>query len=704
MDNSSKNDWHRVRKAFEDVLQHPADERILYAQELYGTDETLLSEVTSLLDWHESSESFLETPAVVHVVENAQFHNQLIAGQRLLHYEIKELIGKGGMGEVYLARDTRLNRNVAVKLLRRDLLPQVRSSERLLREARAAALLEHPNICHIYEISEADGFSFIVMQYVVGTTLDELLADGGVDSAAALDIAAQIADGLAEAHSQGIIHRDIKPANIIISEKGQAKILDFGLAKFIEAETGADAAGRMESSGGLMGTVPYMSPEQLSGGSVDARTDLFSFGSLLFEMLSGTAPFRRERDADTIAAILEKELDWSLISPDFHPLLQRCLAKDTVNRYASAGDLVDAFAAIGRRKPPTNPERINATVTKRTDDLTGPADAKTKAAVPWRSNGIVPHPMHLNVERWHFFYKLLIPLAIVAFFTPLGIGLAVTAWENLPKVSSNLYEPIDNIDATTESGAFNRRREMIAIPGGTFTMGRNDRTLDSEKPEHSVSVGGFRMSRTEVTNSEFADFMSATGYQPAQPNREKYNDMFLAHWVDGLPLEDEKNHPVRFVNLDDIGAFLKWRSQIDGVQYRLPTEEEWEYAARNGSKNNLYPWGDKFDARCAVIDQKNNEPMVVGTRSCPNVWGVQDLIGNVFEWTATSAQVYPGSPVELAPYDNVGAYASGDYVMIRGGGAFDRSTGQHAITSTFRHAVPSTRRSPGLGFRLVTSQ
>jgi serine/threonine protein kinase len=255
----------------------------------------------------------------------------------LLHYEIRKLIGKGGMGEVYLARDTKLDRNVAVKILRTDLSPHVRASERLLREARAVAGLEHPNICHIHEISEADGFSFIVMQYVVGTTLDAILSGRGIDVDTALDIGAQIAEGLAEAHSRGIIHRDIKPANIIISEKMQAKILDFGLAKFIEAESPEDAASRMESTGGVMGTVPYMSPEQLHGRAVDARTDVFSFGSLLFEMLSGTSPFRRERNEDTISAILTEEPDWSFVSPVLRPLLERCLAKNHENRYASAG-------------------------------------------------------------------------------------------------------------------------------------------------------------------------------------------------------------------------------------------------------------------------------------------------------------------------------------------------------------------------------
>lgn len=390
-------------------MLQPAEGRRSYAQELCGTNEVLWNEVRSLLDWHESSESFLETPAVVQVVEDRQFHNQLIAGQRLLHYDIRKLIGIGGMGEVYLARDTRLDRNVAVKLFRKDLLPHIRTSERLLREARAAALLEHPNICHIYEVSEADGYSFIVMQYVVGTTLDAILACGRVHLTAALDIAAQIADGIAEAHSQGIIHRDIKPANIIISEKGQVKILDFGLAKFIEAETSADAANRMASTGGVMGTVPYMSPEQLLAGPVDARTDVFSFGTLLFEMLSGVSAFGRESNTETVSAILREDPDWSLVSPVLRPLLQRCLAKHREDRYESAGKLAEALLEVRTHEPIQHATASHSTGQNKIDPATGPTSKKKRPLYFWQSrgeetqrqsSGAAAQPSGLFKSRW----------------------------------------------------------------------------------------------------------------------------------------------------------------------------------------------------------------------------------------------------------------------------------------------------------------
>ncbi len=951
---TTKSDWKQARTIFEDSLLQPADARREHALELCGGDGALWEEVRSLLDWHESSDSFLETPAVEQIVERGSVRNQLADGQRLSHYEITRMIGHGGMGEVYLARDLLLDRNVAIKILRGDLLPHARGGERLLREARAVALLEHPNICHVYEIGEADGFSFIAMQYVVGTTLDEILASGTLHGAGALDLAVQIADGLAEAHSQGIVHRDIKPANIIVSNKGQAKILDFGLVKFVEGEKTDDGVSRLESWGGIMGTVPYMSPEQLVAGTVDARTDIFSFGAVLFEMLAGVPAFNRKRHNETIAAIVKEEPDWELISPDLHPLLKGCLAKDREDRYESGrvvADALEGLRKLGRneivalRQTDTTPLRpstaeseaetasYSMAVTQGVGFVASPAGANfnrgkknvsdpesdygtskedsrsgrayrllgpraalasaaaiialsaglfgyyfftTSDSAGTAANNSAPRKLywelayankrkfirnriiqiqtligdqqrgisdesldgiHKEVDRYvrrrdslsqepfeeglrgvygrasqyvpmvsAEFDKQNVPTAIGIYQAiveseyrdclksdtgPVGVfqltkataerfGLAEydrcrvdlsakaaaaynsklasdfagdqSSWtlailsfyqgedltlshvrklaeyglsersywtisENREKLSdynldSDRYmrrffaaaiigenpemfglvtPPLSTIRTRKDLGISNVN-SLVTIQGGTFKMGSDDTKLDFEKPEHVVSVNSFRMSKTEVTNSEYAEFISATGYKP-----KPEDSSFLAHWVNGLPLDIDGNTPVRFVNIEDIVAYIMWRSHVDGLEYRLPTEEEWEYAARNGSRNTLYPWGDKFDERCAFIDKQRNDPVAVGKQTCPNSWGVQDLIGNVFEWTATPAGAYPGSPVELAPQGE-------KYFMIRGGGAFDKSAGKNAITSISRHPFAGSRRSPGLGFRLVTSQ
>jgi len=204
------------------------------------------------------------------------------------------------MGEVYLAQDTKLNRRVAIKLLTADSLASEQANKRLLREAEAAAKLDHPNICAVHEVAEENGRSFIVMPYVEGETLDLRIKRKSLELSESLAIAAQVADALAEAHTHGIIHRDIKPSNIIITLRGQAKVMDFGLAKLLEPpataarlkiDTEASTQAFLTTPGAIIGTMPYMSPEQVHGQSLDGRSDIFSFGVVLYEMLTGQQPF-----------------------------------------------------------------------------------------------------------------------------------------------------------------------------------------------------------------------------------------------------------------------------------------------------------------------------------------------------------------------------------------------------------------------------
>ncbi|MGI8638365.1 MAG: protein kinase domain-containing protein [Pyrinomonadaceae bacterium] len=332
--------WQQVREIFDDALRQKSERREGFVNRACGGDEVLLAEVESLLASFDSAEDFLETPAIAKVAdqlltESRQFSN----GQLLGHYEIVGQIGAGGMGEVYLARDKQLNRRVALKVLHRNLSADNQANRRLLREAQAAALFDHPNICAIYEISETDDCSFIVMQYVEGETLADILAKERLSVETSLDLAIQIVDALAEAHANHIIHRDIKPANIVVNKKGQAKVLDFGLAKFVEAETGEETVKSLNTSGAVMGTVPYMSPEQLRGKQLDARSDIFSFGAVFYEMVGGRQAFARDNNAETISAILNDQPDWTKIPARLRLILQKSLMKNKDGRYPSARDL-----------------------------------------------------------------------------------------------------------------------------------------------------------------------------------------------------------------------------------------------------------------------------------------------------------------------------------------------------------------------------
>jgi serine/threonine protein kinase/tetratricopeptide (TPR) repeat protein len=277
------------------------------------------------------------------------------SGTKLGRYEIRSQLGAGGMGEVYLTEDTQLGRRVAIKLLSPELVADERANKRLVKEARAAATLDHPNICSIYEVGEADGRSFIAMQYIEGETLDSKLKRKPLELKESLTIASQVADALAEAHSHGIIHRDIKPGNIMITSRGQAKVMDFGLARVIAgaAESEAETRSLLTTPGTIMGTMPYMSPEQLRGETLDARSDIFSFGVLLYEMLAGRQPFACASAAATISAILTQEppaltSSRAHVSEELQRVVGKCLEKDRERRYRTMRDVHDDLLIASR--------------------------------------------------------------------------------------------------------------------------------------------------------------------------------------------------------------------------------------------------------------------------------------------------------------------------------------------------------------------
>src|SRR5246127_1451111 len=272
----------------------------------------------------------------------------LTSGTKLGPYEIQASIGAGGMGEVYKARDKRLNRDVAIKVLPASFSADPDGLQRFAQESRAAAALNHPNILSIFDIGEDRGGPYVVSEFIGGESLGERLRDGPLASRKAIDYAQQVAKGLAAAHEKGIVHRDLKPENLFITNDGRAKILDFGLAKFTQPELdGSDDAPTMQvatEAGTVLGTAGYMSPEQVRGKAADARSDIFSFGAIVYEMLSGKRAFRGDSAADTMSAILKEDPpDLSETNRNISPALERivrhCLEKNPEARFHSASDI-----------------------------------------------------------------------------------------------------------------------------------------------------------------------------------------------------------------------------------------------------------------------------------------------------------------------------------------------------------------------------
>ena len=341
--------WQLIKELFHAALGQAPERRAAFLDEACGGDATLRAEVESLLAAHEQPKDFLDAPAHELMAGRLMEHEaKLGQGQTLAHYQIISTLGAGGMGEVYLAKDTRLGRKVALKLLPSSFTNDGGRVRRFELEARAASALNHQNILTIHEIGRDKGIYFIATEYVEGETLRQRMAGKGVKTKEALDVAIEVAKALTAAHAEGIVHRDIKPENIMVRKDGHVKVLDFGLAKLtgpqaateLEAET---RAGVTTETGMVMGTASYMSPEQARGLVVDARTDIWSLGVVLYEMVTGAAPFGGATNSDVIVSVLEREPPPltgypTEVSAELQRIITKALRKDREERYQVVED------------------------------------------------------------------------------------------------------------------------------------------------------------------------------------------------------------------------------------------------------------------------------------------------------------------------------------------------------------------------------
>jgi serine/threonine protein kinase len=353
--------WRRVERIYYEALERGADWQAAFIDEACGADEELRHEVMTLLSAHERAGGFIATPAIELEARAIAAAEVPAPGATTIgHYELLSLLGQGGMGEVYLARDTRLKRNVALKLLPAVYALDADRVRRFEQEALAASALNHPNILTVYEIGRSEEAYFIVTEFVDGETLRRRLERGPLGAREVVEIVIQIAGALAAAHKAGIVHRDIKPENIMTRRDEIVKVLDFGLAKLTlpdtESRSGAlsGLTGARTAPGVILGTLNYMSPEQARGADVDQRSDLFCLGIVLYELIAGRSPFTGDTPADVIAAILEKQppplaRENSGMPPELDRIVTKLLVKDRECRYQRAEVLLGDLQRVRRR-------------------------------------------------------------------------------------------------------------------------------------------------------------------------------------------------------------------------------------------------------------------------------------------------------------------------------------------------------------------
>lgn len=326
--------WSRIKGLCSDALDQPASQRAAFLEQACGTDASLREEVESLLGKLDTPS--LASPAADLLARAAAA--ELAPGTMLAHYRVEAKLGEGGMGAVYRAFDTRLQRQVAIKVLLPELVDDPNHAQRLLREARAASALNHPNIVTVYEIGSEGGLDFIAMEYLEGRSLASLIPSKGLGMKRAMDYALQIAEGLAHAHGAGVVHGDLKPGNVMVNGGGRIKLLDFGLARRLRLT--ANQSRSLTVKGEIAGTPSYMAPEQAEGKTADERTDVFAFGAVLYEMLSGRRAFQGDSTLAVLGAVLREEPPpVSGVPHELERILRLCLRKDPARRFQNIGDI-----------------------------------------------------------------------------------------------------------------------------------------------------------------------------------------------------------------------------------------------------------------------------------------------------------------------------------------------------------------------------
>jgi formylglycine-generating enzyme required for sulfatase activity/serine/threonine protein kinase len=621
-------------------------------------------------------------------------------------YRIIKRLGQGGMAVVYLARDTALDRLVALKIPHAEFERHREGIERFLREARVVAAFDHPSFCRIHDVGQINGRHFIAMAYVEGRSLATLIEPGRpFEEERAVALVLRLALAMAEAHHRGIIHRDLKPSNVMVDQRGEPIIMDFGLARRLEAE-----ASDLTTSGALLGTPHYMAPEQVEGlrELIGPACDVYSLGVILYELLAGRRPFCGP-DTRVLGLILVQEpAPLSTLRPDIdrdlESICQKTMAKKIDERYASMPALVEALetwltkrAAASRSSPELETLRPEAIETGQHPRTGASTFSRLETLV---SKRLKQRPL-IGLKR-----RILAIAAIM-----LGI-VAVVAWGVLKQQKSSKSDARAMSDIAGQRAtdrpahliiggyANSLGFEWLRVPRGRFLMGSPDgEGFENERPQHPVEISrAFALSSREVTR---AQYRAVTGSDPSLNEGPDDLPVTMVSWLDAvifcntLSMRDHRAPYYHIMGAEETSAVTV--IAIDGRGYRLPTEAEWEYACRAGSTTR-YPFGDdELKLGEYAWYQQNSERKVhpVGVMK-PNAWRLCDMIGNAWEWCQDGDD---GGYHEHSSVSDPQGPADCEQRMIRGGSVFDTDF----CRSAARQGHPQETRLDWLGFRVAVS-
>ncbi len=562
--------WRQIEAVFQAALARAPEERVVFLDEACASDDELRREVKSLLEAHERASGFIKSPAIEMAAGlMADEQTQSRVGQHIGSYQILRHLGTGGMGDVYLAQDSRLGRSVALKLLPDYFTADKDRVQRFQREARAASALSHPNVATIYEIGEADGVSYIAMEYVEGQTLAARISGRPLGTEQIKSIVIQVADALDEAHTKGIVHRDIKSANVMITRRDQVKVLDFGLAKIQQPEQstpGSDVSTQAKTEPGIvMGTVAYMSPEQALGRDVDHRTDIFSLGIVMYEMVTGRLPFSGASTSETIDKIVHAQPEAIArfnynVPGELERITRKCLEKDPGRRYQSAREIVIDLKNLDRSLE------------------SGPLPAE-------------PSGIGRLTHQWWFtrvVFALVLVVASVALYGTMIHSEAIDSIAVLPFLNVNGDPETEYLsDGLAESlirslSELPTINKVIALGSVLRYKGQN---VDPQQVGQELNVKAVMMGRVLKEDERVSIFAELVGIED---NKHLWGEQYSLHYSDILAIqEDISNHILEKLRVELTGEahqrFTKRPTEnTEAYQHYLRGRYHWNKRTADG--------------------------------------------------------------------------------------------------------------------------